>query len=168
MNTDGMDGITGGKGALNGWMQSRMEQVDAAMEYGQEARTPEENEEAAKAFEGFFNTMLVKEMRKSLPKGFFQGAGSDVYAAWFDEHLSGALTKRDALGIGRLIESSLNRASSVQDTADLEQTDGSPQVFDLPDNSDAQPLGDGSQQVFDLPDESEPRPLSDPPEVMDL
>ncbi len=68
------------------------------------------DEEAAKAFESFFATMFVREMRKSLPSGFFAGAGADVYASWLDDHLGETLAARDALGLAGLLKAAVARA----------------------------------------------------------
>ena len=66
------------------------------------------HEQAAGMFEDYFATSLVKEMRQSLKSGFFEGAGSDVYSAWFDEHLGAALRQGDGLGIGKMIREALS------------------------------------------------------------
>lgn len=62
-------------------------------------------DEAAKKFEALFATMLVKEMRKALPEGFFgEGAGGDIYGGWFDEHLGGAIARTGALHLTPIVE----------------------------------------------------------------
>ena len=61
--------------------------------------------EATKGFEQIFARMLVREMRRGLQDGFFgSGPGADTYSAWLDEHLATELTRRDTLGIERLME----------------------------------------------------------------
>lgn len=68
----------------------------------------EGEQEVAKGFEQLLARMLVSELRKSVPEGLFGGgSGSDVYASWFDEHVSNVLAEQKALGIGSLVESSL-------------------------------------------------------------
>ena len=60
----------------------------------------EDERSAAEQFERLFATMLVKEMRKALPEGFFgKGAGADIYQGWLDEHLGAALTQGSGLGL---------------------------------------------------------------------
>ncbi len=71
------------------------------------------DEEAARAFESFFATMLVREMRKSLPSGFFAGPGADVYTSWLDEHLGETLAAHDALGLAGLLKAAVARAREV-------------------------------------------------------
>jgi Rod binding domain-containing protein len=64
--------------------------------------------EAAKEFERLFATLLVKEMRATLPEGFFgEGAGSDVFDGWFDEHLGSALAEGQGLGMRVALERDL-------------------------------------------------------------
>lgn len=79
-----------------------------------------QTEEAGRAFESYFATMLVREMRRAMPEGFFSGTGSDVYGAWFDEHLGAALAERDALGLAGMVKTALAR----RDTAFLAEKPG--------------------------------------------
>jgi flagellar protein FlgJ len=101
-----------------------LEAAKSGQANARDAAAVESEEEAGAAFEKYFNTMLVKEMRRSLPDGLFSGAGSDVYTAWFDEHVGEALTSRDTLGIAGLIKSSLARNAAAEeaglDAASLE------------------------------------------------
>ena len=70
--------------------------------------------EAARAFETLFATMLVREMRKTLPDGIFgPGAGSDVYESWFDQHLGRTLAERDALGLAGMVKTAFGSASTA-------------------------------------------------------
>ncbi len=99
----------------------------ASLDTALEARTLEAlrivSEKAAEAgneFESYFATMLVREMRRAMPEGFFSGTGSDVYGAWFDEHLGAALAERDALGLAGMVKTALAR----RDAAFLEETGG--------------------------------------------
>ena len=65
---------------------------------------------AARRFQERLGAMLVKEMRSTLPEGFFGGgAGSDVYGGWLDEHVGAALAKRDALHLEGAVRASLDR-----------------------------------------------------------
>jgi Rod binding domain-containing protein len=66
--------------------------------------------EAAQRFEALLATMLVKEMRSSLPEGFFgSGSAGDVYGGWLDEHVGRALAERDALHLEGVLQESLER-----------------------------------------------------------
>jgi Rod binding domain-containing protein len=66
------------------------------------------DEAAAQAFEALFASMLVGEMRKSMPEGFFgSGPGSDVYGQWFDQHMGSALSADDGLGLAGMLRAQL-------------------------------------------------------------
>ena len=63
---------------------------------------------AAAKFEEMFAALLVKEMRKALPEGFFgDGSDGDIYGGWLDEHLGRAIARRGSLGIAELVERGL-------------------------------------------------------------
>jgi len=72
--------------------------------------------DTAKQFETLFGVMLVRELRRAMPKGMFgEGAGADVYEGWFDEHLGNALAAHDALGIAGMVKAALGRAQAARD-----------------------------------------------------
>lgn len=63
---------------------------------------------AAEKLEALFATILVKEMRRALPNGFFgDGTGADTFNGWFDEHLGEALARSGALNLAGMIKTSL-------------------------------------------------------------
>ena len=63
---------------------------------------------AAARFEELFAALLVKEMRKALPEGFFgDGSEGDIYGGWLDEHLGRAIARRGSLGIADVVERGL-------------------------------------------------------------
>ncbi len=65
-------------------------------------------DKAAFAFEKLLATMLVKEMNRTLPEGFFGGGvGSDTFNGWLEEHLGGALAETRALGIAESVRASI-------------------------------------------------------------
>ena len=101
--------------ALAGLERSRSGEVNRLIQAARTEKSPEGDDRAGAAFEKYFSTMLVKELRKSLPSGLFDGAGSDIYTSWFDEHLGEALSSRDALGISGLIKTSLARMNAAQE-----------------------------------------------------
>ena len=65
-------------------------------------------EEAAKAFEALFATVMVKELRRGLSDGFFGSeAGADVFEGWLDEHLGEALAATGTLDVAGFIRVNL-------------------------------------------------------------
>lgn len=76
-----------------------------------------DKQEAVEAFQKLFATQLVKEMRKTLPKGIFGGgAGSDVYESWFDQHIAAALSESNALGLAGMLKAALGAKEPQADT----------------------------------------------------
>lgn len=76
---------------------------------------------AARQFERLFATLLVKEMRSTLPEGFFgKGAGSDVFDGWLDEHLGASLADGRGLGLRLSLERSLGEKQAQQESAGQE------------------------------------------------
>ena len=64
--------------------------------------------EVPRQFSKLLATMLVKEMRQALPEGFFgEGAGSDIFDGWLDEHIGSALAERDGLRLEEMIARSM-------------------------------------------------------------
>ena len=73
---------------------------------------------AAREFERLFATLLVKEMRATLPEGFFGGgAGSDVFDGWLDEHLGASLADGRGLGLRIALERDLGTKQTALDAA---------------------------------------------------
>lgn len=65
-------------------------------------------DEAARRLEALFATVLVKELRRGLPNGFFGGStGADTYDGWLDEHLGQAIAESGALDLAGRIRTSL-------------------------------------------------------------
>lgn len=64
--------------------------------------------ETAQKFEALLATMLVKEMRRAIPEGFFgDGAAGDIYSGWLDEHVGQALANDDGLRMRDILEKSV-------------------------------------------------------------
>ena len=94
---------------------------------------------AAKDFEALFATMLVKEMRKALPEGFFGGeAEGDVYGGWFDEQLGRKIAEGGALHLADTLEASfIKRAApstdaSASSASELQRAPNSTQAPAMP------------------------------------
>ena len=69
--------------------------------------------EAAQSFERLLATMLVHEMTKSLPEGFFgSGPGADTFNGWLEEHLGNSLADSGALGLTEAVRASLIRKNA--------------------------------------------------------
>jgi Rod binding domain-containing protein len=91
---------------IGGALLARLSASDPAAE----VRTGSTPREAARKFEALFATMLVKEMRKALPDGFFgPEAHGDIYGGWLDQHIGQAIAARGDLEIAPMVEQSLER-----------------------------------------------------------
>ncbi len=101
-----MNGITGGATTPIGAHPA----AESALADARRAADDGSAKEAAKAFETVLATMLVREMRRSLPDGLLSGAtGSDVYESWFDEHVGRTLAEGKGLGLAGMLEDSIER-----------------------------------------------------------
>ena len=62
-------------------------------------------QEAARAFEAYFLSYLMKEMRKTIPQGgaFGNGPGQEVYQSLFDEALGQAMAQNGGIGLSKLV-----------------------------------------------------------------
>ena len=98
-----MDGIRFDIAATSGSRAEAAAKAAARKEPGQ----------AAQQFEELFASMLVKELRRALPEGFFGGgSGADVYEGWLDEHLGRELARGGRLGIGDAVRADLTPRAS--------------------------------------------------------
>jgi Rod binding domain-containing protein len=65
--------------------------------------------DAANSFEEMFATLLVKEMRRALPEGFFgKGTDGDVYAGWLDQTLGQAIAASGALRLSQKVREAID------------------------------------------------------------
>ena len=62
-------------------------------------------QDAARSFEAFFLSYLMKEMRKTVPQGgaFGNGPGQEVYQSLFDEALGQAMAQNGGIGLSKLV-----------------------------------------------------------------
>jgi Rod binding domain-containing protein len=69
--------------------------------------------DAGKAFEGMFASMLIKQMRQTLPsgQGLFGHDPGDVLGGLFDHFMSQYMAEHGSLGIGAVVEKRLARRS---------------------------------------------------------
>lgn len=83
-------------------------------------RESESHEAAGKKFEALIATMLVKEMRKALPGGFFgSGPGADTFGGWLDKSIGDSLADGWNLDIAGMVKTNLD---AKQARLDLQQT----------------------------------------------
>ncbi|MCB9916267.1 MAG: hypothetical protein H6828_14150 [Planctomycetes bacterium] len=74
--------------------------------------------ETAKKFEELIATLLVKEMRKGLPEGFFgKGVGSDTFDGWLDTTLGSNLASSWDLDLAGMVKTDLDRKQAQLDGA---------------------------------------------------
>jgi len=65
--------------------------------------------EAAQEFEVLMATMLVKEMRRGLPDGFFgSGPGSDTFEGWLDKSIGEDLAQNWDLNLAGMVKANLD------------------------------------------------------------
>lgn len=73
-------------------------------------------EEVVGSLESVFASMLVKEMRKTLPEGFFGSEQSDVFGGMFDLHFGQALTEGSGIGLRDQLLPKIAEQLNVEDT----------------------------------------------------
>ncbi len=96
MDLNGMGSLAGAKASLVAQNQE-LPQVGS------------DHEAAGKQFESLMATMLVKEMRKSLPNGFFgSGPGSDTFGGWLDKTIGDTLAEDWQIGIAGMVKTGLD------------------------------------------------------------
>ncbi len=77
-----------------------------------------EVEQVSEEFSALLGTMLVKELRKALPDGFFgKGPGSDIMEGWMDEHIGRTLSDGWDLDIAGMVRVGLENAADDEGDA---------------------------------------------------
>ena len=77
-----------------------------------------EADQVSEEFSALLGTMLVKELRKSLPDGFFgKGPGSDIMEGWLDEHIGRSLSDGWDLDIAGMVRVGLENAPTEGEDA---------------------------------------------------
>lgn len=93
----------GGIGSLIGGKASLVSQNQGLPEAGGD------HSKVGEEFETLMATMLVKEMRKSLPNGFFgSGPGSDTFGGWLDKTIGDSLAGNWDLNIAGMVKTGLD------------------------------------------------------------
>jgi len=109
-------------GSLN--MPASAEQAALRMPSAILADGGTDNAAAAKQFEALIATMLVKEMRRSLPEGFFgSGPGADSFAGWMDKSIGDSLADTWQLGIAGMVKTNLDSKQARADSSRMERGD---------------------------------------------
>jgi Rod binding domain-containing protein len=76
------------------------------------------DQEAAERMESIFAGILVKEMGRTLPQGFFgEGPGSDVFSGWMEKHLGEELGRSGALQLAERIRFDLGQEPPATEVA---------------------------------------------------
>jgi len=93
--------------------------IDSKVAALQRAKHAEQDGEVAHQVEGLFAQLFVKELRRGLGEGFFgQGAGSDTFEGWLDEHLGESLARDGVLDLAGRIRTSLEQKRAGAIAAD--------------------------------------------------
>ena len=68
------------------------------------------NSEISKQFESLFLNLMLKEMRKGIPKGELLGSDAmESYQQMFDQQVSLGIARAGGIGIAKFIDAQLNR-----------------------------------------------------------
>lgn len=75
--------------------------------------------EAGQEAEGLFASMMLQEMRKSLPDGSFfgKGPGADVYDGMLEQFMGRELARQGGFGIAPMIEAQLKSDAAAREAA---------------------------------------------------
>lgn len=79
---------------------------------------PEEIKKAARAFEAYFISSLLKEMRKTVPSETFLGSGpgKEIYEGLLDETFAAKMSEQGGIGLAKLLVKKLaDQASSFKE-----------------------------------------------------
>jgi len=81
----------------------------------------DELKEVSKNFEAMFVQMMLKAMRKTIPKSSFslQGLENDIYTSMLDEKISENVAKKGTLGISDFIYKQMSSMLNKEDSAPL-------------------------------------------------
>ncbi len=108
------------KGNLNPYL-GRIESSKIAENFAKNHQTNENEElkKAAQSFEALFVQILLKSMRKTVPKSTLSQSGLDydIYMSMFDEQISKKIAERNTIGLSKLIynevEKKLHKENSI-------------------------------------------------------
>lgn len=78
---------------------------------GGTGNSPQEIRAAAREFEGYFLSYLLKIMRETVPKGMLESKAADQFLTFYDQELGRRAAEAGGIGIGRLVEEYLRQAA---------------------------------------------------------
>ncbi len=88
---------------------------------GAAKKSLQEMKEAARQFESYFTYMMLKEMRKSVPKDgiLSSGLGHDIYQSMYDEAIAEEMSKTGSLGLSKALVDQYQRTSGGTESSSL-------------------------------------------------
>ena len=91
-------------------------------------------QEATGQFEAYFLSLMMKEMRKSVPQGGLlgNGLGQDIYQSMFDDALGSAMAQRGGIGLSKAMLGQYIRQHPQKSPQDSTGIDRSSQHESLP------------------------------------
>ncbi len=106
--------------AIGGHMPGTLETVEAKAKDLAQAK---KNGDAAKELEKLFMSLVVKEMRRSLPEGMFgKATGANVYSGLFDQMMADALVQGEGTGLRKAIAESWQLQATTDEDKSSEKT----------------------------------------------
>ncbi len=103
-------------------LQQQADAAAGAVTDAQDQRDPERLGRAARQFESYFISMMLKEMRKTVPKegGLFEGQEMDTWMGMFDQEIATRISEGKGLGLAAsLLESMENQGVGGTETLGL-------------------------------------------------
>lgn len=70
--------------------------------------------EAAKEFEGYFISYLLKVMRETVPKGLFENKAGQMFYSFYDQEIGRLSAEAGGLGLARGLEQLMGQDHSAQ------------------------------------------------------
>lgn len=80
-----------------------------------EQNDPAQVHRAAKEFEGYFISYLLKEMRNTVHPGFVQNKDGQQFYAFYDQEIGRLAAESGGLGLAGMLQLSLDRARAASD-----------------------------------------------------
>jgi peptidoglycan hydrolase FlgJ len=114
----------------------------AAIEAGPTPRTPQHGSvsfrEAAREFEGYFASYLLKVMRETVPKGLFENKAGQMFYSFYDQEIGRLSAQAGGLGLAKGLEQ-LMGAEYMAQVTEIPLKSGQPSTDNTPDILQAAP-----------------------------